>query len=108
MAVGTCGQPVRGGGSCALDFHHAGHHSSVAYVCDGCEKRHRGQPFQTSRDGEYADALKWCFLCARVAASEGTDYWPGREWPFDASEGMGYWPGEDLPRPRVIDSRDLG
>lgn len=59
----VCGELVRGGGTCELDAGHRSCHSTVAYVCDGCSKRRRGEPYRWARDGEYERGLGFCFLC---------------------------------------------
>ena len=59
----VCGEHVRGDGACELDAGHRGYHSGVAYVCDACSKRRRGQPYSHAPDGEYARGLGFCFLC---------------------------------------------
>lgn len=63
---GSCGAPVRGGGTCTLDYgHHSKGHSTVTFVCDACGKARRGYPAAYGRDGEYPQGLQFCFLCAR-------------------------------------------
>lgn len=61
----TCNHPVRGGGECKLDPDHKGHHSTVVFTCDSCEKTYRGRPHAYGRDGEYPQGLLFCFMCVR-------------------------------------------
>jgi hypothetical protein len=67
----TCGEPVRGGGTCTLTAGHTGYHSTVTYVCEGCGKTRRGRPHLTTPDGEYRDGLRFCYPCASTAAVDG-------------------------------------
>jgi hypothetical protein len=60
----TCALPVRGGGECKLDAGHKGHHSTVVFTCDSCDKTRRGQPHASGPDGEYENGLHFCFLCS--------------------------------------------
>lgn len=66
MAGDRCGARVRGGRgrTCELPRHHAGHHASVTFGCDGCSGVFRGKPHATARDGEYEHGLAFCYLCA--------------------------------------------
>lgn len=66
MVRNLCSEPVRGGGDCTLDHGHGGHHSTVTYACDGCDKRRRGYPYQC--DTYYDDTLRFCFLCVKASA----------------------------------------
>lgn len=62
---GSCGAPVRGGGTCTLDYGHRKGHSTITFVCDACGHARRGTPYAYGRDGEYPQGLQFCFLCAR-------------------------------------------
>jgi hypothetical protein len=74
-----CGAAVRGGGRCALDAGHRGHHSTVAFRCDACGKTRRGAPHAYGDDGEYREAMQFCFLCSaeQVLNPHGYSY---EEW----------------------------
>lgn len=63
MSRMRCAAPVRGGGLCKLDHGHTGHHATVVFACDACDKVRRGQPHRYARDGEYPRGLKFCFVC---------------------------------------------
>lgn len=66
----TCNQHVHGGGLCKMDPDHRGYHSTVVFRCESCGKVRRGRPTLTTRDGEYVDGLKFCFLCVLDAETE--------------------------------------
>ena len=42
----------------------------MSYVCDSCDKERPGQPYRTSRDGEYEHGLKFCFPCVKTGERE--------------------------------------
>lgn len=48
-------------GPCDLTPGHRGRHSTVAFECDGCGRRRRGQPFV-----RHEEAGWFCFLCVEV------------------------------------------
>jgi hypothetical protein len=61
-----CSAEVRGSGGlkCQLPHHHSGHHSTVVFGCDGCSGIFRGRPHASAADGEYPNALHFCYPCA--------------------------------------------
>jgi len=61
----TCGETVRGGGTCTLEQGHRGYHATITFACDGCGATRRGYAHATSDDGEFANGLAFCFLCTR-------------------------------------------
>ena len=64
--MSACGQNVRGGGTCALDEGHTGHHSTVTFGCDGCGRTLRGAAHEVVSVMAYGvqdDVLAYCFMC---------------------------------------------
>lgn len=61
----TCAHPMRDG-RCTMDPGHRGRHTTVSFVCDGCDKARRGQPaaYALNQWDGVAEA-SFCFMCVR-------------------------------------------
>lgn len=56
-----CLAKLRGGTLCRLDPSHNGKCTSVAFSCDGCDKRRRGRP-----EVRHEEAGCFCWMCVRL------------------------------------------
>lgn len=67
-----CSRALKGDTTCAMDKDHRGRCSSVAFVCDLCGKRRRGQPkiYDVGEDDRFAV----CFMCDVVERPDPADY----------------------------------
>ena len=46
------------------------------HLCEGCAKTRRGTPHATGPDGEYPNAMHFCFLCVGVPAERQLGRYP--------------------------------